>query len=63
MFSSVGERTSPINLYVMFLISVHGVIPEPQNVRIYSRDFNSTLLWDPPNFHEEDVTYTVEFEK
>ncbi|KAJ6662438.1 hypothetical protein lerEdw1_011851 [Lerista edwardsae] len=41
--------------------SVHGITLEPQNVRIHSVNLNSTLLWDPPSFHEENVTYTVQY--
>ncbi|EMP32259.1 Interleukin-10 receptor subunit beta [Chelonia mydas] len=37
-----------------------GIVPEPKNVRINSVNLNSTLQWDPPTFHKENITYTVE---
>ncbi|XP_062982757.1 interleukin-10 receptor subunit beta [Elgaria multicarinata webbii] len=43
--------------------TVHGMFPEPQNVRIHSVMLDSVLQWDPPNFHKENVTYTVQYKK
>ncbi|KAG6932734.1 interleukin 10 receptor subunit beta [Chelydra serpentina] len=40
--------------------SAFGIVPEPKNVRINSVNLNSTLQWDPPTFHKENITYTVE---
>ncbi|XP_048723919.2 interleukin-10 receptor subunit beta isoform X3 [Caretta caretta] len=42
------------------LSSAFGIVPEPKNVRINSFNLNSTLQWDPPTFHKENITYTVE---
>lgn len=47
----------------MFVFAVHGIVPEPQNVRVHSVTFNSTLQWDPHIFHEENVTYTVQYKR
>uniref|UniRef100_A0A8D0EDU6 Interleukin 10 receptor subunit beta n=2 Tax=Salvator merianae TaxID=96440 RepID=A0A8D0EDU6_SALMN len=40
---------------------VHGMVPEPQNVTLHSVMFDSVLQWDPPNFHKENMTYTVQY--
>ncbi|XP_053242595.1 interleukin-10 receptor subunit beta isoform X2 [Podarcis raffonei] len=41
--------------------SVHGMVPEPQNVRLHSVMFDTFLQWDPPNFHKGSMTYTVQY--
>ncbi|XP_054829329.1 interleukin-10 receptor subunit beta isoform X2 [Eublepharis macularius] len=43
--------------------SVHGIVPEPQNVVIQSVTFNSTLQWDPLTFPTVNVTYTVQYKQ
>ncbi|XP_077198700.1 interleukin-10 receptor subunit beta [Paroedura picta] len=50
-------------LYSCLVWSVHGIVPKPQNVRVHSITFNSTLHWDPITFHKEDVTYTVQYKR
>ncbi|XP_048349509.1 interleukin-10 receptor subunit beta isoform X2 [Sphaerodactylus townsendi] len=45
------------------LWSVHGIVPEPQNVRVHSVTFNSSLQWDALTFHKANVTYTVQYKK
>nr|XP_056714192.1 interleukin-10 receptor subunit beta [Euleptes europaea] len=49
--------------YIMFVFTVHGIVPEPQNVRVHSVTFNSTLQWDPIAFHKANMTYTVQYQK
>lgn len=44
-------------------ITVHAIIQEPQNVRLNSVMLNSVLLWDPSNFSEGNVTYTIQYER
>ncbi|CAI5772628.1 interleukin-10 receptor subunit beta isoform X1 [Podarcis lilfordi] len=41
--------------------SVHGMVPEPQNVRLHSVMFDTFLQWDPPNFNKGSMTYTVQY--
>ncbi|XP_061483762.1 interleukin-10 receptor subunit beta isoform X2 [Rhineura floridana] len=45
------------------LSGIHGMVPEPQNVRLHSVMFNSVLQWDPPSFYKENVTYTVQYKE
>ncbi|XP_013923867.1 PREDICTED: interleukin-10 receptor subunit beta-like isoform X1 [Thamnophis sirtalis] len=40
---------------------VHAIIQEPQNIRLNSVMLNSVLLWDPSNFSEGNVTYTIQY--
>ncbi|KAM3837368.1 interleukin-10 receptor subunit beta [Vipera latastei] len=40
--------------------SIHAIIQEPQNIRFNSVMLDSVLLWDPSNFSEGNVTYTVQ---
>ncbi|XP_032629567.1 interleukin-10 receptor subunit beta [Chelonoidis abingdonii] len=42
------------------LCSAFGIVPEPKNVTINSVNLKSTLQWDPPTVHKENITYTVE---
>ncbi|KAH0624858.1 hypothetical protein JD844_032721 [Phrynosoma platyrhinos] len=39
------------------------MVPEPQNVRLHSIMFDSVLQWDPPNFHNKSLVYTVQHRK
>ncbi|XP_026556367.1 interleukin-10 receptor subunit beta isoform X2 [Pseudonaja textilis] len=41
--------------------SIHAIIQEPQNIRLNSVMLNSVLLWDPSNFSEGNVTYTIQY--
>ncbi|XP_034290716.1 interleukin-10 receptor subunit beta-like isoform X1 [Pantherophis guttatus] len=41
---------------------IHAIIQEPQNIRLNSVMLNSVLLWDPSNFSEGNVTYTIQYE-
>ncbi|XP_060090303.1 interleukin-10 receptor subunit beta [Heteronotia binoei] len=47
----------------MFVFAVHGVVPEPQNVRVHSVTFNSTLQWDAITLHKQNVTYTIQYKR
>ncbi|XP_053163897.1 interleukin-10 receptor subunit beta isoform X2 [Hemicordylus capensis] len=49
-------------IYSCLFWSVHGIVPDPQNVRISSINFDSILQWDPPNLQEENLTYTVQYQ-
>ncbi|XP_070606453.1 interleukin-10 receptor subunit beta isoform X2 [Erythrolamprus reginae] len=40
---------------------IHAIIQEPQNIRINSVMLNSILLWDPSNFSEGNITYTIQY--
>uniref|UniRef100_A0A8D0L8Y5 Tissue factor n=1 Tax=Sphenodon punctatus TaxID=8508 RepID=A0A8D0L8Y5_SPHPU len=43
------------------LLSVFGILPAPQNVRMNSVNFKNILQWDPPNVHKENVTYAAQY--
>ncbi|KAM6382628.1 interleukin-10 receptor subunit beta isoform 2-T2 [Alca torda] len=42
------------------LLCVSGIMPKPQNVRITSVNLRSFLRWDAPEFHEGNISYTVQ---
>ncbi|KAM6382629.1 interleukin-10 receptor subunit beta isoform 3-T3 [Alca torda] len=44
----------------LFLIFLSGIMPKPQNVRITSVNLRSFLRWDAPEFHEGNISYTVQ---
>ncbi|XP_067421694.1 interleukin-10 receptor subunit beta [Emydura macquarii macquarii] len=54
-------RCFPALVVGCLLWSAFGIVPEPKNVRIKSVNLNSILQWDPPTFHKENITYTVQY--
>eukprot|EP00078_Anolis_carolinensis_P022993 XP_008120200.1 PREDICTED: interleukin-10 receptor subunit beta [Anolis carolinensis] len=48
-------------LHLLLCWSVYGMVPEPKNLRLHSVMFDSVLEWDPPDFHKENLVYTVQY--
>ncbi|XP_013048351.1 interleukin-10 receptor subunit beta [Anser cygnoides] len=47
-------------LSACLLLCVSGIVPKPQNTRINSVNLQSILQWDPPRFHNGNLSYTVQ---
>ncbi|XP_060626378.2 interleukin-10 receptor subunit beta [Anolis sagrei] len=48
-------------LHLLLFWSAYGMVPEPQNVHLHSVMLDSVLKWDPPDFHKENLVYTVQY--